>query len=184
MTFKQRKQFWQFAWKQSRGRILLGVAVVLAVVLVLSIAGSGWWNVTDPLITFLTLAVACFIGYQQMREEWVEAYLPKRLTAHYYHNRREVMRCEHARLAGEADIRALTQQIGWQMNHVKEQLKFVAPEIEASPPEVSQDGSYVHYVVTVHLTDLPSTLSPGKRRVWRDPFIQNGTYSFQDESLE
>ncbi|MDP2604156.1 MAG: hypothetical protein Q8S00_16415 [Deltaproteobacteria bacterium] len=183
MNFKQRKKFWQFAWRQSRGRILLGAAVTLAVLVIVNMAGTGWWTNTEPVITFLTLAVACFIGYQQMREEWVEDHLPKKLTARYLHDGNEVMRCEKARLAGESDIRALTQQIGLQMADV-DRLKFAVPDVDVSGPEISQDGTYVHYTATVHLTDLPSTLSPGKRRLWQYPFLQNGKYSFRDEDLD
>jgi hypothetical protein len=184
MTFKQSKQFWQFALRKSCWRLLLGLAAALALVLIVWIGGTAWWESWEAVITFLTLAVALAIGYQQMREEWEEDHLPKRLTTHYYHDGKEVMRCEKARLGGEADIRALTQQIGLQMTDVKGQLKFAAPDIEVSVPEVNEDGNYVHYVAKIRLIELPLTLSPGKRRVWREPFIQKGTYSFRDEDVE
>jgi hypothetical protein len=180
MKWKQRKQFWSFAWKESRSRIVLAIVVSFTVAWLLHISGSDWWNSIEPVITFLTLAVAIFIGYQQMREEWEEDHLPKRLTALFYFNGKEVMRCENARLAGEADIRALTQQIGLQMNKLKENLKFAAPDVEVSPPVVSQNGDYVHYVAKVHLFELPSTLTAGKVRVWREPFIVDGNPSFED----
>jgi hypothetical protein len=179
MKWKQRKQFWRFALKETRARILLAAAGTAAVLLLFQRLGLSW-DLTEPVVTFLTLFVALAVGYQQMREEWEEDHLPKRLTALFYFNGKEVMRCENARLAGEADIRALTQQIGLQMNKLKENLKFAAPDVEVSPPVVSQNGDYVHYVAKVHLFELPSTLTAGKVRVWREPFIVDGNPSFED----
>lgn len=183
MTLKQRKQFWRFAWKESRHRFLLGIVVTLVLAWFLSRQGTDWWSFAEPALTILTLVVAWFIGYQQMREEWEEDHLPKRLSASFYHNGKEVMCFKNAQLAGEADIRALTQQIGWQMNHLKEQLKFIAPDIQVSGPQVSQDGSYVHYTAKVILTELPSTLPADTRRTWTEPFFENGQPSFKDSPL-
>jgi hypothetical protein len=122
-----------------------------------------------------------FVWYQQLREEWEEDYLPKRLTAKFYFHDKLLMCCEKAFLAGESDIRALAQQIGSQMNNLK-QLQFVAPAVEISTAQLNKKERFVHYTVKVHLTERPSELPPNiALRTWKEPFQKNGKPSFQDE---
>jgi hypothetical protein len=181
MKWKQRKQFWSFAWKETNVRIILAAAST-AIVLVLFRRLGISWDMTEPVVTFLTLFVALAVGYQQMREEWEEDFLPKRLTARFFYGDTEVMLCLNARLGGEADIRALTQQIGRQMNNNKD-LTFAAPDVEVSAPAISDDGKHVHYTAVVRLALRPLEIPENYKRIWSEPFIQNGQFSFTDQPL-
>ncbi len=120
------------------------------------------------MLTFVTAAV---VLWQQTRQQWIEDYLPNRLTVHFYYKEREVMRCQKAYLSHESDIRALSQQIGAQM--VGEQLKFRAPAVYISPPVVERKEKYVHYTAKFVLTDLPQqlrSLECDEILLWDHPF--------------
>lgn len=138
------------------------------------------YETIDPFITLATLGLTFFVWYQQMREEWEEDYLPKRLTVEFHLKNKVLMRCEKAFLAGESDIRALAQQIGSQMNNLK-QLQFVAPAVEISSAQLNKKERFVHYAVKVHLTERPEALPENiALRIWSEPFLKEGRPFFKE----
>jgi hypothetical protein len=116
---------------------------------------STWWgSILEPAIGILTLFVAIAIWWGEMRQDW-ENSLEKRLTVRFFHEGTEVIRCDSAYLAGEADIRQWSQQIGKQMND-NEFLHF-RPDITQTS-EISQDGTYKHYKADFRLTRIPGVI--------------------------
>ncbi len=170
---EQPMSFWQFAWREVKLRIGIGIPVLIAALAALRFLRpkpTDWWDWIDALISLLTLGVAGFVWWGQLRRAW-EEYLPNRLTVHFYYDGREVMRCEKAHLANESDIRALAQQIGRQM--VGTELSFIAPKVEISPPETCEKERYIHYRVRFYLRELPpklQNLPPDRVLIWRPPF--------------
>ncbi len=142
--------------KQALGkwRLLFTLLIGLVLIVILFKLKEGWWNIYEPVITLLTLFVAILVWYQQMSEEWEEDYLPKRFTGKFYFEGNELMRFENALLTNEGDIRALAQQIGSQMVDLQP-LKFVAPEVEVTGPQLYKKEKYVHYTISFKLTELP-----------------------------
>lgn len=183
MNRQQASRFVRFVWRESRPRLLLIGGLTITLGLFLIWQSVDWWTKVEPVLSILTLGVALLVSYQQMREEWEEDFLPKRLTAHFYFEGTEVMRCENAHLAGEADIRALTQQIGFQMNNVT-QLAFAAPDVQVTGPIISHDGSCVQYVARVELFEWPTGIPNNVRRIWREPFVTDGKPTFIEEVLQ
>ncbi|CUU34641.1 MAG: hypothetical protein K6U12_06450 [Armatimonadetes bacterium] len=168
-------RFRQYAWQEIKGRIAtVFKALVIAIPLAWLIRWqTNWWDYIDPLLNLLTLGVALFVGIQQLRRSW-EEYLPNRLTVYFYYHGREVMRCEKAYLANESDIRALGQQIGAQMAETRE-LKFVAPMVEISPPEVNEKEGFIHYTAKFYLRELSDALKALDAQgqlplIWKPPF--------------
>ncbi len=145
---EQPMSFWQFAWREVKQRIGIGIPVLIVAFVALQFLRprpTDMWDLADPLISLLTLGFAFFIWLGQLHRAW-EEYLPNRLTVHFYYDGREVMRCVKAYLANESDIRALGQQIGMQMAE-GEMLSFIAPRVEISPPETNSKERYTHYTV-------------------------------------
>ena len=171
---EQPMSFWQFAWREVKLRIGIGVPVLIVAFVALQFLRpqpTDLWDWADPLISLLTLGVAFFIWLGQLRRAW-EEYLPNRLTVHFYYQEREVMRCEKAYLANESDIRALGQHIGGQMTE-ESFLKFILPRVEISQPETNSKERYIHYTVQFHLRELPAklqSLRDNEVLVWRPPF--------------
>jgi len=162
----------QYIWQSLKRRLGVYLLALVPAIGVVLLVGEGAWNWIDRILTPLTLFMAGYIWWMQQRQEWLE-YLPNRLTVHFYHNDKEVMRCEKAHLTAESDIRALAQQIGLQM--AGENLNFVAPAIEFSPPDLGKEGKYNHYTVKIELTKLPSRLknsnnSTNQILIWQEPF--------------
>jgi len=160
----------QFAWQSTKRQFWATVVSAIVGLLILWRLRVTWQDWVEPLVTMLTLGVAAFVWFSQKREEW-EEYLPNRLTVRFYHEDKEVMRCEKAHLTTESDIRALSQQIGAQMTE-DPHLKFVIPAVEVSPPELDRHGRYLHYAASFILTELPTTLDPNATLVWKAPFDQ------------
>ncbi len=161
--------------------MLVGIGVAFVGLFILLRYQTGWWEWFEPFLTLLTLGTAVYVLYTQLRREW-EEYLPNRLTVRFYYNGQEVMRCEKAYLANESDIRPLAQQIGMQMAD-NTQLKFKAPQVVISPPQLNQQERYIHYSAIIHLLELPSVCQKvyqeRKVRVWREPFDE-----FQEEPID
>lgn len=183
---------WRYTYTQARLR--MWAIILLASLLIILQLLIGWtenlWGIVGPFISLLTLGVAILVWYQQVREEWEEDYLPKRFTAHFSYQGKEVMRCENAHLTAEGDIRALAQQIGSQMVDPDSQgrptqLLFVAPEVKVAGPIVNKREKYVHYTVRLNLTKLPSPLELNTIRIWRESFM-NSEYqpNFETVNME
>lgn len=184
MSAQAIKSFWPFALYRTRKRT--GAIVLLVILLVLLGRFVDWvstlWVPVEPYVSLLTLGIALFVWYEQTREEWEEDHLPKKLTVEFFYDGKPVMRCEKAQLAGEADIRALAQQIGLQMNDLQN-LQFVAPAIRIAPADVNRSEKYVHYSVAVHLTNPPAAIKTGTLRIWKEPFFEGVTPKFEDQQL-
>ncbi len=148
--------------------MLVGIGVAIVGLFILLRYQTGWWEWFEPFLTLLTLGTAVYVLYTQLRREWQE-YLPNRLTVHFYYSGQEVMRCEKAYLANESDIRPLAQQIGMQMAE-NTQLKFKAPQVVISPPQLNKEARYIHYEAIIHLLEPPNGWKEGQIRVWREPF--------------
>ncbi len=78
--------------------------------------GFPLWEIFDPVVTVSTLTVALYVWRNEAIRQ-VEELLERRLFVEFLFNGRPVIRCDHAPLFGEGDIRALAQQIGLQVNH-------------------------------------------------------------------
>ncbi len=186
MPTNERYGKWRFILKRTKERIVIIVGLIIVFVIIMSFDSDSmiirkWRQTVDPIIKVLTLSVAIFVWYQQMREEWTHSYLPKRFSGKFSYEGTEVMRFENALLTNVGDIRALAQQIGSQMvssllspsTSNLAQLKFVAPEVEVIGPELNKDERFVHYSISFKLTELPQGISKGKCLIWEVPFIDN-----------
>ncbi len=175
-THAEAPTFGQFVWErllsEKIGAVLIGTIFVITFVAIVLLwvkrYPTAWWDWLSLLLTVFTLGTAIYVLYTQWRREW-EDYLPNRLTVRFRYEEREVMRCEKAYLASESDIRALAQQIGMQMAN-NTPLKFKAPLVIFSPPQLHKKERYILYEATIHLLELPPNCSLGKTLVWREPF--------------
>ncbi len=144
---------------------------------VTGVIGPYWSEKIDPLVSLATLFIAWSVWRGEIVEEWKRA-IPKKLTVVFSYKGDQKMRCNHADLSSEADIRALSQQIGRQMaDGVR--LDFVAPAIKLKVSEPCQDtetGSFFRpYLAEFELSELPGIskvagLGKGERLVWEHPF--------------
>ncbi len=119
-----------------------------------------WWNWAEPISGTVTLLVAVFLWITNVAKDW-ENNLPKRLSATFLYKNRKVMQFENVYLAGEADIRAWSQQVGRQMGGGKN-LNF-SPLIKREQPkikkEVTEDEDVKRvksYSVMIELDSLPN----------------------------
>lgn len=156
----------RFSW--SRQKHVITAPFVAAAVLLVAACLSGsldkanLWSVIERVLSLVTLAVAVVIWWGEQQEAW-ERSLPKRLTVSFVFNESgrsiEVMRCEKAYLAGEADIRAWGQQLGSQM--ALDHLQFFPNyQQESLPPKRDEDGRfYKDYRLTIQLREFPKQIS-------------------------
>lgn len=129
------------------------------------------WTVIDPIIGVTTLLIAFSVWRGEVNEDWKNS-IPKKLTVVFRYQDKEVMRCNRADLASEADIRQLGQQIGSQMARTRD-LKFIAPLVKQVKGEVTfeQDiGFFKDYEVIFVLTELPQGLDANSCLTWEPPF--------------
>ena len=140
-------------------------------------ASDSWWNIyLNPIVGLGTLFTAIAVWWGETSQDWRES-LPKRLTVEFYYQKRLYMRCEHARLSGESDIRAFGQQIGLQMAAEKHDstqttdpakkheplrhLDFKVAAVESSvedPQQVGKGDYFLPYTATFEPTALPPRL--------------------------
>jgi hypothetical protein len=141
-----------------------GLAVASLTLTAAVILGLGWvfgwgsgdaWSWLENISTSLTLVVAFLIWIGERIKDWRDA-LPNCLTAEFFFAGEKVMVCAGAYLAGEGDIRAWAQQLGFQMT--AEQLSLV-PDMAQQGSTVewdpNADNHFCHYLVQVHLRSLP-----------------------------
>ncbi len=158
------KNILKFILAKRKGPILTAVCFVTVISLTVhpwtAEPNTSWWIWLEPITGIATLAVAGIVWLGEAMQDW-ESGLPKRLTVHFTYSPdpknknpapREVMRCEDAYLASEADIRQWGQQIGGQMGD--DRLDF-DPDIKQTPPQKSADLTKQCYTVTFRLTKLP-----------------------------
>ena len=172
----------RFAFKNHRLPIIL-TGLFIAWILIDWLTGwqyldglkNRWDKDIDQIVSLATLMTALFVWYGEIAEDW-KNHLPKRLTVRFEtEDGNLVMLCIKAHLSDVADIRALGQQIGQQIND-GHQLAFRAPLVEWKNPEAipydPEIGYFLHYEVTFTLTERPSTIPEG-RKIWKAPFGKN-----------
>ncbi|TIH11688.1 hypothetical protein D0S45_19670 [Marinifilum sp. JC120] len=113
------------------------------------------WNIFEPIVGTITLAVAVVLYIANMRQSW-EDDLPKVLTAEFRfrENNLLIMRADYIPLAEESDIRAWGQQLGAQMSGARG-LKYF--RIETSE-KVSDDSTRKEYKIVFFLREVPKEL--------------------------
>lgn len=138
---------------------------------------SYWSTKIDPLIGIATLIIALSVWRGEIVEEWKRT-MSKKLSVVFWFEGRKVMRCNYADLSSEADIRALSQQIGSHMANAK-RLDFMAPVIKlevGKPCRDKETGKFIRpYSAEFELRTLPETsqiksLGEGEYLIWEPPF--------------
>ena len=143
------------------------------------LALADWWDGVwseriSPLLGVATFLVALAVWFAERHEEWKTS-LPKKLTVYFRHEGKERMRCVRAELTAEADMRALAQQIGRQMNGGKD-LSFFAPKLKPTGGDPTRDesGSAIRdYFITYELRECPDVVvesDVNSMLVWCPPF--------------
>ena len=171
-----------FCFTLSKRSWVFGVLLVLIICAMSAVYGglsmgdinNFWDNKLNTVFSFSTLLVALALWFWETHQDWV-ASLPCKLTAAFLFNRKEVMRCDEAELFSEADMRALGQQLGAQMNNGNN-LKMKSPAILRSGGllKVDVDGKiYRHWTIAFTLTELPDVVKniPNDQfLLWSPPF--------------
>lgn len=140
---------------------------------ILTASNSLWKDILDPLVGLGTLFTAIVIWWEETRQDRRDS-LPKRLTVRFQHQERLLMYCENAHLSAEGDIRALGQQIGFQMAGGKFDFKAPSVQVSIGEPQTDSEGNdYLPYLASFELTAIPSTLDnlkPDEYLAWLPPF--------------
>ena len=168
----------RLAWQKQRTVMICAmIAVAVTTVVVQPWSNQSrlvWWQWMDAICGVATLAVAIIVWWGELTENW-EHNLPKRLRVVFLFENQPVLICEDAPLMIEADLRALAQQIGRQMNDGKD--LTLRPFIEPLSPHIDQDaigGPVRRYEIRMTLKELPASLAERRksdpsaaRKVWR-----------------
>ena len=162
---------------EQRKSVLWGL-VFLVVLAIISFFCFGrdetnklWNDYLNTLFCFATLMVALAVWFGEAHEDW-KAALPCKLTAIFIYETKEVIRCNHADLSSEGDMRALGQSIGSQMCNGS-QLSIKMPEIQRTSGELETDSDgnvFHHYTILFTLRELPKGTQLGKVLLWKPPF--------------
>lgn len=160
-----RRFIFQSRRTQIVGTILILVLLTLAVILIprlrppaeiLSPAADwiSWGEILQTFFGLATFLIAGFVWYNSLAEEWAGK-LPQILSCYFFRDRQPALICYHAYLAGEADIRAWSQQLGG-IQMTGENIFFRAI-VDSRPIELLTDGRavYVHHQVRFSLTKIP-----------------------------
>jgi hypothetical protein len=154
--------------------LLLAFAATLFGIADISQVGTTWSSKIEPIISLATFLVALLVWMADAVNGWRDS-LPCKLTAAFAYDGREVMRCERADLASEADSRAMGQQLGRQMSDGNDlSIALPAFEVSGGAPEEGDDGTiYRHYRIDFRLLKLPERvkdLAENETLVWAPPF--------------
>lgn len=163
---------WRSVWQRQRAVIIAAAAVTAVSVLVVGPWNAKprleWWQWLDAVLGVATFAVALLVWWGECTENW-ERSLPKRLRLVFIYEGQPAFICENASLTSEGDLRALSQQIGKQMNDNCE-LKL-RPFSEPLPPRITDtaSGPVRHYELRTTLSEMPKVLlnRPGEYKLWR-----------------
>lgn len=134
---------WTYAWQTRRSQISCGGLALAAVCLIIWLPFPSspkwphtcWWNWAEPIVGITTLATALAVWWGEVGQDW-ENNLEKRLNVTFQYQGKDRLVCTGLRLTGENDIRALSQQIGRQMNSnndlkfdlfIKQESKIITP---------------------------------------------------------
>lgn len=173
------KEVFRHALRNKQQRFVIGLVVLIVAGLVIDFVTGFAYSTGpkktyidqfEPFVNFATLIVACAVWFGETHENWLNV-IPKKLTVIFEFDGKPVMICNRADLSGEADIRALAQQIGRQMAR-GEDLKFKAPLVRQSGGQVANEGGtgYVRdYKVVVTLNQMPKAQFEPPL-VWNSPF--------------
>ena len=115
-----------------------------------------------------------FIATSVLREERLKN-LDKKLTVIFRFQGKEVMVCENAYLAGEADIRQWGQSIGQLMNNGL-RLHFEPYIKETNEIRLYNNKQYKHYTAHFTLYELPEG--------YKESFFFNNEYTIWECSLD
>lgn len=155
--------------------LLVGMAALGGVVTLLALSTDGrdpaWWKWLEPVTGVLTLAVAGAVWWGELKQDH-DASIPKKLTVRFFNGGVEVMRCERAYLADEADIRAWAQQLGRQMNDNKDLSYF--PDLRVTlprQPTPDSDGAFMEYQAEITLRSLPPYLEARRNAGFAQPYV-------------
>ena len=180
MRSNQVREVFRHAFKNKQRRFVVWLVVLVAAMLVFDLVTGFDYSTApkktyieqfEPFVNIATLFVACAVWFGEAHENWLDA-IPKKLTVTFVFNGNRVMICRRADLSGEADIRALAQQIGKQMAK-GEDLQFKAPLVRWSGGQIADDaktGYFRDYDVVVMLTQMPTKVSITPPLVWEPPF--------------
>lgn len=157
---------------------LAAVTALLAGYFVIALSGQltgfthGWQAYLDSPVSFMTLFVAVLVWYGEVREQYLHN-LPKRMTVSFVYQGKEIMRCNHALLSHEGDMRALAQQIGRQMAGNLLDLRPMLHDWAKSIETDENEKRYMHYMVTIELWNLLPMLEQlkenGRMLLWDPP---------------
>lgn len=178
LMFTLRKRSWAL------GAILIltiGAITVAGCGLTMADINTFWEKKLNTVFSAATLLVALAVWFGETHQDWM-ASLPCKLTAIFIFDDQEVMRCNKAELFSEADIRALGQQLGLQMNN-NNQLKMKSPAILKTGGVQEKDVNgklYRHWSIQFTLLERPKTVPEGKVLCWEPPFDKTPEQSFCD----
>ena len=173
------KEVFRHALRNKQQRFVVGLVVLIVVGLMLDFltgfafstsSKQTYIDQVEPFVNAATLIVALAVWYGETHEDWLNA-IPKKLTVIFEFDGKPVMVCKRADLSGEADIRALAQQIGLQMAQ-GEPLQFKAPLVKQSGGQVASESGIAYfrdYRVVVTLTRMPRATF-AVPLVWEPPF--------------
>lgn len=154
--------------------ILVALASCAIVFLGFKVMNDFWNEKLNTLFSFATFVVALAVWFGEAREDWLDS-LPCKLTAVFIYVGKEVMRCNYANLSSEADMRALGQSVGNQMNN-NILLKLMSPDIVRSGGHIEKDGQgeiFRHWVIQFTLRELPITAKVEHVLLWSPPFTSS-----------
>ena len=117
-----------------------------------------WLNNFQIVFGCLTLLVATFVWFNELREEW-EHRLPLRMSIFFFLDREPVIVCQHVWLSSVGDLRQWAQQVASQAVD-EARLKF-SPNVVSTRSDICQfpDGSAcVLHSVKFQLSELPPYL--------------------------
>ena len=124
------------------------VAILIAAFFVVSGKREALTDVTS-VIEAVTLMAVLFTAFNILRKQRIDD-LDKKLTVVFLYDKKIILKCENAYLAGESDIRQWGQSIGQLMNKGK-RLDFDPYIREESVIEQYKNKQYKHYTVTFTL---------------------------------
>ena len=111
-----------------------------------------WFNDIGSFLQSISAFATVFIAASVLREERLKN-LDKKLTVIFNFEKKRVIMCEKAYLAGTSDIRQWGQSIGQLMNNGR--LDFEPFIEEEDAVETDEGKQYRHYTVTFTLIELP-----------------------------
>jgi len=129
------------------------------------------WGYIDQVLTLLTLMFAFLVWFGTTSLSWINS-LPKKLNVEFIYNGRVIIKCIHANLPHEADIRNLGQQIGRQMVPDNPILQFKPESIryEKSKRAFDNEGNMVNeFAATFTLSKIPYQILEDNIPIIRSP---------------